>query len=108
MLNRVYESVHAHEVVLANVNRRLVEAKVWATKAEEERQQDVAQLEDAKAKNANLKTDREWMLDYGVVHIANAILDAPETIFVVAVAVVAAKARDAGWYLTHVNAVSEK
>ncbi|MFS7939286.1 hypothetical protein Hanom_Chr05g00449951 [Helianthus anomalus] len=103
------KDLQAHEVVLADVNRRLVEAKAWATKVEEEHQQAVAQLDDAKAMNANLKADREWMLDYGVVHIANAILDAPETI--VAVAVVMAKARDAGYRvgytecLTHVNVV---
>ncbi|KAJ0789220.1 hypothetical protein HanPI659440_Chr05g0200991 [Helianthus annuus] len=70
------------------------------------------QLEDAKALNADLNVDCQWMRDYGVVYIANAILDAPDVD--VAVATLRAKARDVGYKvgytdcLTHVNAVSDK
>ncbi|KAJ0914609.1 hypothetical protein HanPSC8_Chr06g0240511 [Helianthus annuus] len=60
----------------------------------------------------DIHVDRQWMLDYGVVYIANAILSAQEVD--VAVATLRAKARDAGYKagytecLTHVNAVSDK
>ncbi|KAJ0599175.1 hypothetical protein HanHA300_Chr00c0061g0700241 [Helianthus annuus] len=70
------------------------------------------QLEDAKALNADLNVDRQWMHDYGVVYIANAILDAPKVD--AKVAALRAKVRDAGYkvgyteYLTHVNVASDK
>ncbi|KAF5767412.1 hypothetical protein HanRHA438_Chr14g0633951 [Helianthus annuus] len=86
-----------------------------AVKAEENYERVLAQhtassgqLEDAKAMNA----DRQWMRDYGVVFIGNAILSTPEVDAVVAA--LRAKARDAGYKacytecLTHVNAVSDR
>ncbi|KAJ0779589.1 hypothetical protein HanPI659440_Chr06g0228171 [Helianthus annuus] len=70
------------------------------------------QLDDAKAMIGDFHADRQWMLDYGVVYIANAISSAPEVD--VAVATLRAKARDAGYKagytecLTHVNDVLDK
>ncbi|KAJ0780657.1 hypothetical protein HanPI659440_Chr06g0240191 [Helianthus annuus] len=60
------------------------------------------QLEDAKAMNADLYADRQWMRDYGVVYVG------------AAVAALRAMARDAGYKaaytkcLNHVNVVSDK
>ncbi|KAJ0550923.1 hypothetical protein HanHA300_Chr07g0251391 [Helianthus annuus] len=48
-------------------------------------------LDDAVSMNANLTADRAWMREFGVVHVANAILDAPEKTN--AVADVVARAR---------------
>ncbi|KAM0064233.1 hypothetical protein Hdeb2414_s0003g00100471 [Helianthus debilis subsp. tardiflorus] len=135
--NRIEKSarkdLQSRDVALAEVNRRLVDAeeearaeRAWTDaesactdKAEEDYQRVLAQhttssvqLEDAKALNADLNADRQWMCDYGVVFIANAILGAPEVD--ATVIVLRAKARDAGYKagdtecLTHVNVVSEK
>ncbi|KAJ0615481.1 hypothetical protein HanIR_Chr02g0074601 [Helianthus annuus] len=62
--------------------------------------------------NANLITDRAWMHNFCVVHVANAILDASENTNVVAEVV--GHAREAGYKadytecLTHVNVVSAR
>ncbi|MFS7951591.1 hypothetical protein Hanom_Chr07g00596961 [Helianthus anomalus] len=47
-----------------------MEVEAWAAKAEERR-------DDMATKNANLVTDRTWMRNFSVVHVANAILDTP-------------------------------
>ncbi|MFS7989806.1 hypothetical protein Hanom_Chr11g01051171 [Helianthus anomalus] len=106
------KDLQARDASLVDVNRRLLEAEARAAKAEEERGQAVAMLDDAISMNANLIADRAWMREFGVVHVTNAILDAPETTY--AVADVVAHARDAGYKagytecLTHVNAISKK
>ncbi|MFS7968803.1 hypothetical protein Hanom_Chr09g00801811 [Helianthus anomalus] len=95
------KDLQAHDVTLANVNRRLVEVEAWAAKAEEER-------DDVVSMNANFVADHTWMRASGVVHVANAILDALENTNAVA------RAREGGFKvgyiecLTHVNVVSTK
>ncbi|KAF5808876.1 hypothetical protein HanXRQr2_Chr04g0150541 [Helianthus annuus] len=71
------KELQAREVILADVNRRLMEVEARAAKTEEER-------DDMATTNANLVADRTWMWNFNVVHVANAILDAPENTNVVA------------------------
>ncbi|MFS7999222.1 hypothetical protein Hanom_Chr12g01163501 [Helianthus anomalus] len=107
------KDLQAKDVALAKVNQRLVGAEVRedaegarAAKAEEDYQRVLAQhttssvqLEDEKALNADLDTDRQWMHDYEVDD---------------AVVVLRAKVHDGGYKaaytecLTHVNAMSKK
>ncbi|MFS7921954.1 hypothetical protein Hanom_Chr03g00242951 [Helianthus anomalus] len=97
--------MQACEVILADVNRRLMEAEARAAKAKEER-------DDMATMNANLVADCTWMQNFGVVHVANAILDEPENTN--AVDEVVGHAREAGYKsdytecLAHVNIVYAK
>ncbi|KAM0060956.1 hypothetical protein Hdeb2414_s0004g00130241 [Helianthus debilis subsp. tardiflorus] len=106
-----HKEIENREAILPDVNKRFVEAEVWATKAEEE-------IDDLATMNANLVADRTWMQNFGVIYVtalsfvANTILDAPENTD--AVAEVVGHAREvrykAGYTecLTHVSAESPK
>ncbi|KAM0041776.1 hypothetical protein Hdeb2414_s0011g00370241 [Helianthus debilis subsp. tardiflorus] len=99
------KKVEARETIVGDVNRRLEEAEVWATKVVEERV-DLATM------NAQLIADHAWMRDFSVANLAKAILDAPEN--TEAAAKVVECVREAGYNagyiecLTHVNALSAK
>ncbi|KAM0066563.1 hypothetical protein Hdeb2414_s0002g00050481 [Helianthus debilis subsp. tardiflorus] len=93
------------EVILADLNRRLMKVEARAAKVEEERDY-------MATPNANLVADRTWMRNFSVVQVANAILDALENTN--AVAGVVGSAREAGYKadyiecIAHVNFVSTK
>ncbi|MFS7899923.1 hypothetical protein Hanom_Chr00s086031g01796671 [Helianthus anomalus] len=57
------KEMQACEVILADVNRRLMEAEARAAKAKEER-------DDMATMNANLVADCTWMQNFGVVHVS--------------------------------------
>ncbi|KAM0029302.1 hypothetical protein Hdeb2414_s0018g00524141 [Helianthus debilis subsp. tardiflorus] len=82
------KDLEAREVILADVNQRLVEAEARAAKVKEER-------DDMETMNANLVVDRRWIQNFGVVHVANAILDEPENTN--AIDEVVGHAREAGY-----------
>ncbi|KAJ0680933.1 hypothetical protein HanPI659440_Chr16g0630051 [Helianthus annuus] len=99
------KKVEAREMILGDVNRRLVEAEARATKVAEER-------DELAIMNANLVVDRTWMRNFVVQLIVNAILDAPKNTD--ALAEVVGRTREAGYKasytecLAQVNAVSVK
>ncbi|KAF5809703.1 hypothetical protein HanXRQr2_Chr04g0160401 [Helianthus annuus] len=99
------KELEAHELILVDVNRHLVEAEARATKTKEER-------DDLATMNANLVVDRTWMRNFGVINIVNTILDAPENTDTVADVVARAReARCKAGYtgcLAQVNVVSVK
>ncbi|KAJ0796019.1 hypothetical protein HanPI659440_Chr04g0157271 [Helianthus annuus] len=105
MLEDSRKELEAHELILVDVNRHLVEAEARATKTKEGR-------DDLATMNANLVVDRTWMRNFGVLNIVNAILDAPENTD--AVADVVGRAREARYKagyiecLAQVNVISVK
>ncbi|KAJ0836459.1 hypothetical protein HanRHA438_Chr16g0767181 [Helianthus annuus] len=71
------EEVKTRETILGDVTLRATEAEARARQAEEDRDGLATSI-------AQLTSDRAWMRQFGIGHIVEAILDAPENTAVVA------------------------
>ncbi|KAJ0788070.1 hypothetical protein HanPI659440_Chr05g0187371 [Helianthus annuus] len=87
-VEELHEELKTRESILGDVTSRATEAEARARQAEEDRDGLATSL-------AQVTSDRAWMRQYGIGHIVETILDAPEN--TAAVAVVNERERQAGF-----------